>query len=140
MSELYDDFAALATELLQEFGQVITIKRQHPNFDDITNKPTSNSVTTHLTNGCFVNQKDKTINGSRIESGEKLIVIDSTVEPQFNDLIDVNADPDNTEDGAVVGASSSVILGALAGSWTIVDIEVVAPASEPICYFLKVKR
>lgn len=133
----YSDMADVATDLLTEFGRTIVLSRPAYNFDDDTNSPASGGVVNHNTIGLFTKINCDLLTGTRIQSTERIAVIDASVAPQMGDLMDVSG----TVQGEAVGAAPGIILSAgQAVAWTIMKIREINPAGTPIAYFVQVSR
>lgn len=133
----YSEMAADVTDLLTEFGRSIILSRPAYNFDNNTNQPSSGGLVNHTTVGLFTEINKDLIDGSRIQSTERIMVIDASVAPQMGDLLDVSG----IVQAEAVGAAPGVILSAgQSVAWTIVKIREINPAGTPLAYFLQVAR
>lgn len=133
----YADMADDVTDLLTEFGRSVVLSRPAYNFDDDTNQPATGGVVNHTTVGLFTKINKDLIDGSRIQSTERIMVIDASVAPQMGDLLDVSGDTQ----AEAVGAAPGIILSAgQAVAWTIVKIREINPAGVPLAYFVQVMR
>lgn len=133
----YAEMAETATEMLSEFGRSIVLSRPSYNFDNATNKPTSGGVSNLTTVGLFTRISRDLETGSRIQSTERVMVIDASIAPLIGDLVDVSGVTESEN----VGAAPGVILSTgQAAAWTITKIREINPAGTPICYFVQVQR
>ena len=87
MSEFYDDMAATAADLLEEFGAPITFTRT---VGEVRN-PVTGAITTpgstqpFTPNGVIVPIKARLIDGTRIKAGDQVMIIDNSFEPLMSD-------------------------------------------------------
>jgi len=120
MTTFYADMAATALELLQEFGQALTLKRTTGSSgpDPVTGVvATAGASDNQVTTGLFRNYPARDIDGTRIQAGDRLAVLASTVEPLLTDRLEVDGE-----------------------DWAIVDIVTSKPAATAIVYFVQVRR
>lgn len=118
MSAFYEEMAAVVVELLAEFGAPVILERttggqSHP----VTGVTTPIVQDDKTTTGILKRYPNKLIDGSRIKSGDRLIVIDATVKPEMSDKPSINGE-----------------------TWTIVSIEAANPAGIPLAYFIQARR
>lgn len=116
--EFYEELAETAHEIIEEFGMPIPLKRT----TGASNNPVEGTNTPGTTQnfepkGFALNYKNSLIDGTRIQSGDKLLLLDNSVEPKMADRF--------TFDGA---------------AWKPIDIIKKAPAGIPIVYFVQVRR
>jgi len=111
----YDDMQDVATDLLTEFGRPLTFQRVTDVFDTITGRITSRTVVEYSPVGVEVPIQNRLIDGSRVQVGDRFIVIDAATGyvPDMADLLD---------DAAIVA------------------IEPIRPASTPVAYRLQVRK
>jgi len=113
----YSDMAAVANELLLEFGEAITLRRTTPGtFDGATETETGATVADLATLGIQSKYAQGLIDGTRIQSQDKLFILDDTQIPSVTDQIKV---------GSVY--------------WSIVDVKPVEPAGVPLVYFVQAR-
>ena len=116
---LYDDMAAVAVELLTEFGAPVTLPRTTAGtYDPVTGVTTEGSDNTATTTGLLKPYPESLIDGTRIKSGDRMLVLVPTVEPTLDD--------------------SPVMGGETLGN--IVSIVSSNPAGTPVCYFCQVRK
>lgn len=120
----YDDMAATATELLTEFGQVVTFERVAATFDPVTGIDSSRTVSTYTTVAVEVPIRDALIDGSRIVVGDKFLIIDASEQPCMGDKLK------RTDLSSVIPTEEL---------YSIVAIEPINPAGTPIAYRLQVR-
>lgn len=114
----YDDMATVARKLIDEFGATITISRvTGETFDRVAGTVSGGSTSTFTPKGIIKNYKKNEIDGTRILAGDRLLVLDDTVEPLMDDTISSSGD-----------------------DWNIVDVEVKNPAGTPLVYFAQIRR
>lgn len=119
MSDFYSKMAATARRLLSSKGSPITITRvtgevKDPVTRQVTTQGTSNTFTT---NGITMPYPDRLIDGKMIVQGDRMVVLDDTVEPAVSDTISM----DNEE-------------------WLIKHVKTVSPAGTPVVYFAQARR
>ena len=93
----YTEMADLAAELLTEFGQVITLRRDGSQTIQAvsTDNATAGSSVDYSPNGLFLDLDDSVIDrmtattadANLIQKGDKLVYLDNTVVPQLGDKI-----------------------------------------------------
>lgn len=114
----YDEMAATATELLTEFGAPVTLTRvTGGRIDPITGVVTPGTDDTQTTIGMLKKFPDNLIDGTRIQSGDRTLILDASVEPLMTDR-------------PVIGGQE----------WTPVSIETVNPAGTPLVYFVHSRK
>jgi len=139
MTAFYDRMAATVTRLLTEYGTAVNIVRPALNFDNATNKPTSGGNTVIASIGVFREIARRLVDGTRIQSGDRELVMVPDVEVRMGDRIDVSSIGDTT--ATTVGGAPGIILGAgVAGSWAIQEINEVRPAGTILAYVVRVRR
>jgi len=139
MTAFYDRMAATVTRLLTEYGTAVNIVRPALNFDNATNKPTSGGNTVIASIGVFREIARRLVDGTRIQSGDRELVMVPGVEVRMGDRIDVSSIGDTT--ATTVGGAPGIILGAgVAGSWAIQEINEVRPAGTILAYVVRVRR
>jgi hypothetical protein len=114
----YNEMAGVARELLADFGATISITRTTGRVEsDITGAVTSaGSVATYLPKGILKEYNNMQIDGSKIQTGDKLLVLDDTVLPLMTDKPIVNGK-----------------------TWNIMDIEIKEPAGIPLVYLVQIR-
>lgn len=135
----YTDMADTVSELLAEFGTAVNIVRPALNFDNTTNKPTSGGNTVIASTGVFRSIARRLVDGTRIQSGDRELVMVPDVEVRMGDRIDVSSIGDTT--ATTVGGAPGIILGAgIAGTWAIQEINEIRPAGVLLAYVVRVRR
>ena len=139
MTAFYDRMAATVTRLLTEYGTAVNIVRPALNFDNATNKPTSGGNTVIASIGVFRTIARRLVDGTRIQSGDRELVMVPDVEVRMGDRSDLSSIGDTT--ATTVGGAPGIILGAgVAGSWAIQEINEVRPAGTILAYVVRVRR
>ena len=139
MTAFYDRMAATVTRLLTQYGTAVNIVRPALNFDNTTNQPTSGGNTVIASIGVFREIARRLVDGTRIQSGDRELVMVPDVEVRIGDRIDVSSIGDTT--ATTVGGAPGIILGAgVAGSWAIQEINEVRPAGTILAYVVRVRR
>lgn len=114
----YDDMAATALELLNEFGQSVTLTRRTGNsIDPITGTVTAGTDASVITTGLIKPYPDSLVDNTRILSGDKEIVLSNQYVPTMTDKPRINGE-----------------------DWIIVNIKTINPAGTPVCYFVQVRK
>lgn len=135
----YTEMADTASELLAEFGTAVNIVRPALNFNNTTNKPTSGGNTVIASTGVFRSIARRLVDGTRIQSGDRELVMVPDVEVRMGDRIDVSSIGDTT--ATTVGGAPGIILGAgIAGTWAIQEINEIRPAGVLLAYVVRVRR
>lgn len=81
MSELYDDFADTAEELIAEFGRdIVLLNRQRGGYNPRTNTMSDGVDTSRTVKAVFRDYKAKDIDGTVIQTGDKLCLIAGAVD------------------------------------------------------------
>lgn len=114
----YADMADLATELLTEYGQAVTIKRITGGSDDpVTGVAVAGTTASLSSVGVLRPYPDRLIDGTRITASDRELTLDASVEPLMTDKITVQGQDWNI--AAIVGHS---------------------PAGTVLCYRVQVRR
>lgn len=115
------DYAGLkedVDQLLAEFGDTCQIvKTTNPVVDPVTGEPSGGGTTSTDVLGVLVSYEEKLVDGETIMRGDRQAIVQAEVEPVFGDVF--------------------VELG---GSWSVVNVEAVKPASLAVVYILQVRR
>lgn len=112
----YTDMAEVAAELLTEFGQAVTLKRSTGTVDPVTGADTR-STSDVTTVGVVMNYPQAIIDGTRIQSGDRRLMIDASEEPKLTDTVLIGSEP-----------------------WSIQEIEVSSPAGTAIRYAVRIRK
>ena len=90
--ENYSDFVDFSSELINEFGREITIKRRSTDLID-PNKPwlgTQTTTTDHTVYGVFDTYVERNVPSSLVQAGDKRVFVpakDLTIIPQLDDTV-----------------------------------------------------
>lgn len=116
----YADMAAVADELITEFGSSVTIKHASGTAYDPDTGGSTVTYTDQTGHGCVVEFDKQLIDGSKVKIGDKLMLLSpiGITEPQLGDLI-------------VVGGET----------WSIVPpVSVTAPAGVAVLYECQLRK
>jgi len=115
----YDNAAATAAKLLQKFGKAFEFKRPTGgSIDPVTGAVTPGTVTIFRPNGIFKRiTKDDLVDGTLIQKGDKMLIIDDTFKPEFTDTVTING-----------------------ANWQIIDVTPVDPAGQAVIYYIQARR
>lgn len=131
----YSDMAAMAAEMLAEFGTDIAITRIAHNFDPVANQPVSGGSQVLVVKGVFTAINKSLVDGTRISESERVVLIGPGIEPKTGDFLGM------AQSVQAVGGAPGVVLAAGAAlPWTIKHIRAINPAGTPICYFVQVQQ
>jgi hypothetical protein len=114
----YNSIAATASKLITKFGAVGEIKRTTGGtIDPVTGVPTAGTTITYTPNTIVQKYADELIDGARILSSDRMIILDNTIEPISTDTITIGGE-----------------------NWSIVSIRESNPAGIPLVYFVQARR
>ena len=112
----YNKMAKTAAKLINKFGkEFLVVRNIGRSVDNITGAVTPGTTTTFKPKGIIVEYTTAEKQDSRIEQGDRKLILDNTVKPLMTDR--------PTVDGK---------------KWTIKDIERSEPAGIPLVYFVQV--
>lgn len=119
MSEaFYNGIAATASKLITKFGAVGEIKRiTGGSIDPVTGVPSAGTTVTYTPNTIVQKYADELVDGARILSSDRMIILDNTIEPVSTDTITIGGE-----------------------NWSIVSIRESNPAGIPLVYFVQARR
>jgi hypothetical protein len=119
MSEaFYNSIAATASKLITKFGAVGEIKRTTgDSIDPVTGTVIAGTTVTYTPNTIVQKYADELIDGARILSSDRMIILDNTIEPVSTDTITIRGE-----------------------NWSIVSIKESSPAGIPLVYFVQARR
>lgn len=118
MASFYASMAATSLRLLQKFGQSIVLARTTgEEIDPITGAVTAGTDASVTTTGVLLKYPDSMIDGTRILSSDRRMIISNEQVPQPSDKPTLN----NQE-------------------WSIIGIETLSPAGTDVIYELQVRR
>ena len=115
----YNKMADVATKLLgvAKFGQEWTITRTTGEvIDDVTGAITPGTTATFTPVGVLTEYSNYEKNDTRIEAGDRKLILDDTVEPLLTDKLTLGSE-----------------------LWTIVDVQIKEPAGVPLVYMVQVR-
>jgi hypothetical protein len=114
----YAKMATVAKDLLEDFGQAVTITRVTGSTrDPVTGATTAGTSTDYTPNGVLKAYKSNLIDGSRILTTDRELTLDDTIEPLITDTITVGGE-----------------------SWTPISVGSNNPAGTPLIYAVQVRR
>lgn len=115
---LYSELAAVSAELLAEFGQTITIRRTTAKvIDPVTGVVTTPGTVQDLTTkGVLRTYPDAVIDGTRITTSDRELVLADTVQPLLTDKILIQGE-----------------------YWSVQRVETVSPAGTALVYKVQVR-
>lgn len=114
----YNSMAATASKLITKFGAQGTIKRTTGgSIDPVTGDTTAGTTVTYTPNTIVQKYADELIDGTRILSSDRLIILDNTIEPLTTDKITIRGE-----------------------DWTIISVSESRPAGIPLVYFVQARR
>lgn len=114
MPNLYQNMAATTKRLMDSYGRSITLRRTTQEYDPITGG-TVDSTEDLITTGIVKSYNANLIDGTRIQSGDRELVLTDEQAPQMSDSVVID------------------------GPWSIVTIETIKPADVVIGYRLQVR-
>ena len=118
MSAFYTGLAATALRLLTKFGTTVTITRTTgQSIDPVTGVVTPGTTANLSTTGLLKKYPDDLMDGTRIMTGDRSLILSNEVEPLLTD-------------NPVIGGES----------WSVVSIETVKPTSVALVYFVQVRK
>ena len=114
----YSEMAAVANDLLAEFGAPVILQRTSGGtFDPVAGSTTGASTSEIAAMGIQKHYKTSLVDGKRIKHGDKLFVLDDSQAPVISDKLKVGSE-----------------------YWSIVGLNTVEPAGEAIVYFVQVRK
>lgn len=114
----YNRMASVATRLLTKFGATVTVSRTTgETYDEIAETMSGGSVTTYSPKGLLVEYDDSLIDGTRIQKGDKMAILDNTVKPASDDLLTVDEE-----------------------QWNVVRWKTIKPSTVAVVYFVQVRK
>ena len=114
----YGDMAATALTLLEEFGQAVTlIRKTGGKISPVLGETIPQVEGSVLTTGIIKRYKDSMIDGVRILSGDRELVLSNEQIPVQSDRVTIGTE-----------------------NWSIINIDTIKPAGTPIVYFCQVRK
>ena len=117
MSSFYSGMALTASRLISKYGYPALLTAHNDAVDPVTGVATTTSSNPVQVMGILQKYPTKLIDGSRIKTGDRLLIMDGNVKPLISDRVTIYSE-----------------------DWAIESIETVNPASKTIVYFLQVRR
>jgi len=114
----YADMAATALSLLTDFGKTITLTRTTgTTYDPVTGATVAGTDASVTTTGLIKPYPDKLIDGTRIQSGDRELVLSNEQTPTMDDKPNIDGQ-----------------------QWSIINIKTVKPdGATPVVYFAQVR-
>lgn len=114
----YDGMAQTAGGLIERFGAPVLFTRESYGVaDPVTGECQEGYVEEFRPSGVFLNIDKRLIDGQRIQAGDRMLVIDDSLEPKAEDKVRVDV-----------------------RDWHIMEINPVKPAGKTICTFVRIRR
>lgn len=115
----YTEMAEVAGDLLDEFGITITLTRVTGATPKLVSTGTAvaGTSTTYSPKGVVKNYPSNLIDGTLIRQGDKMVILDNTIEPEMADELTFHG-----------------------STWNIVSITNYKPADTAICYSVQVRK
>ncbi len=87
----YKELGVIATDLLNEFGQLITITRKTDELYDLTTGGNQQAIQAYTGYGCAFYYSSHEIDGSSILTGDMVVLLENiTTTPEIGDMVTVN--------------------------------------------------
>lgn len=116
----YSDMADVADDLIIEFGQSVTVRRQTGSTYDPDTGGSTITTSDETGHGCVIEFDKELIDGSHVRVGDRLLLLSpiGVTEPRENDLV-------------IFGSES----------WQIVPpVSITAPSGVPVLYEVQLRR
>lgn len=117
MSEFYNQLAKTATQLIAKYGTAVFLKRDTGAINPVTGQKSGGSVQMLQTIGIFKQIPNTLIDGTRILSTDKMLVIDARIKPEITDTVQFYET-----------------------TWAIEEITESNPGGTPLVYMLRIRR
>jgi len=85
----YSDMAATARGLLTRFGQTVTVARTAGTFDPVTGTTPTATASSFTGKGAIFDYETRQIDGTSIQAGDKLLLLEAGNAPQINDTVTI---------------------------------------------------
>lgn len=95
MSFDYSEIAAMASEMLAEFGTSVSVSRVTPgSYDPSTGSNSAGTTETWATNGLRLEYADAEIDGQQVQRGDLriLLAVVTGLDPKSGDSLDIGGD------------------------------------------------
>lgn len=93
----YSGLASTASRLISKYGQDILIVRSADSVDPVTGATTTGSNSNYKIKGILQTYPDNLIDGTRIKSSDRLVIIDGSVTPLMTDKVKLESQDWNIE-------------------------------------------
>lgn len=114
----YEGMAKTATNLITKFGKAVTFKRETGGtYDPVTGATTPPVVELFYPPGIWQTINAENIDGTLIQAGDRMVVIDASFAPEMTDKVLINST-----------------------YWNIVNISDKNPAGIPLAYNIQVRK
>jgi hypothetical protein len=113
----YASLALTAGRLVTKFGAPVTLRRTSGLSDPVHGFGDSLTEVSLQTTGITRTYPDELIDGERVLSTDRLIVLAPDVEPSISDKVVIGSRP-----------------------WAVVSVKTASPAGTPLAYFAQVRR
>ena len=114
----YNSMAATASKLITKFGAQGTIKRTTGgSVNPVTGVTVAGTTTTYTPKGLVQRYAEALIDGTRILSSDRLVIVDNTIEPLTTDKVTLDSQ-----------------------DWTIVSVQQAKPSTVGVVYFIQARR
>ena len=117
MSSFYSRLALTSSRLIEKYGQSIMLVRPGDSVDPVTGVTTSGSDIRYKLNGILQKYPDNLIDGTRIKSSDRMLILSGEVEPLITDKV-------------TIGSTD----------WAIESIQTSNPAGTALVYFIQLHR
>jgi len=136
MSDFYQRLQQTAIRLVGEYGLPMTFIESYRDYDPITDKAATTSSLTVTTNGVLLEVAQSLVDGSAIEKGRKVFILD----PKEKPLMGWRFDADSIPVKSVSLFPGSFQSAGMSGMWSVVEIKTIAPGGVPLLYEVQVSK
>jgi hypothetical protein len=137
VSAFYARLQQVALRLIGQYGLPLTFTERTIIYDAVQDKKTASNDTLITARGVLLDVGVSVIDGSRIESGRRVILLDTAKQPRMGWKLDADANGSIDAVGLFPGAVAG---GSLSGVWTVVEIKTIAPGGVPLLYEVQVSK
>lgn len=134
---LYTRLAATVTRLLTDYGASMVLERYATSFNSTTQTATRTSTASDSVVGVFTTQRKNPVTGTRLESDQRIVVLDGDAAPRLKDRLRLPASYTATSGGVMPGA---MVASDFTAEWLIEDVQVIAPGGTLIAHFVTVRK
>ena len=125
-----------AIRLIERFGAQLRFESRVAFHDPVESKDEDAQATQHLAMGVVIESERSLVDGSRIEQGRKIVLLDAQKEPQTDWVFDADHAASLHGGGLYPGVSA----GALKGKWSVAEIKAIDPAGVALLYEVQISR